>query len=404
MDATAQREIGNLKWTYVLVGATDATLLPYVPLYLAQRGLSAPAIGVVLAVAAAATFATGVGWAQLADRRFSPERMVVGACLTAALLALLLPVSRGAAMLSAVFVALSVARAPFTLLDPITLRKLRDTPRTDYARIRLRMSAGWAASAIASGWLFQATGLHVIPFIYASLSVLLGVWIYRALKPFRETPAVEPGAQPAQPVRVSRVPVALVTFLLSCLLLGISLAATQNFLVLQINVLGGGALLIGAASAFQAMTEIPTMGYTHVLTKYLRHRALFAIGCAIYLAIFVAWAFTGSALVAAVLRLAAGVAFALTLVSAVMITNDLVPARLRATGQALMKAVLFGLAPIIGASGGGLVYGTLGARAMFLSSTVVVGAAGLLALIVAPSRERRTTVTEPAASAAGASQ
>ncbi|HKW71532.1 MAG TPA: MFS transporter, partial [Candidatus Dormibacteraeota bacterium] len=97
-------------------------------------------------------------------------------------------------------------------------------------------------------------------------------------------------------------------------------------------------------------------------------------------------------------------AFALTLVSAVMITNDLVPARLRATGQALMKAVLFGLAPIIGASGGGLVYGTIGARAMFLSSTVVVGAAGILALVAAPSRERRTTVIEPSASAAGASQ
>jgi len=34
------------------------------------------------------------------------------------------------------------------------------------------------------------------------------------------------------------------------------------------------------------------MGYTHVLTRYASHRVLFAIGCAIYVVIFIAWANT----------------------------------------------------------------------------------------------------------------
>src|SRR5207302_3836850 len=110
-----------------------------------------------------------------------------------------------------------------------------------------------------------------------------------------------------------------------------------------------------------------------------------------YLVIFVAWAFVSVALTAALLKLAAGVAFALTFVAAVMIANELIPPHLRATGQALMKSVLFGVAPIVGSLGGGLVYQTFGPRAMFLAATVVVAAAGLTALAAVPARTRTLT-------------
>jgi len=93
-------------------------------------------------------------------------------------------------------------------------------------------------------------------------------------------------------------------------------------------------------------------------------------------------------LVVALLKLVVGVAFALTYVASVTIANELSPARLRATGQALIKSTMFGLAPIIGALGGGIVYGALGARVMFLASTVVVAAAGAIALAVVPVLRR----------------
>src|SRR2546428_10260842 len=57
----------------------------------------------------------------------------------------------------------------------------------------------------------------------------------------------------------------------SCFLLGASLAATQNFLTLQIDFLGGGAFLIGAAAAFQALAEIPTMAYMQVRKRSEEH-------------------------------------------------------------------------------------------------------------------------------------
>jgi MFS transporter, PPP family, 3-phenylpropionic acid transporter len=393
----ADASIPGLRRAYVLVGVADGTLLPFIPLYLADRGLGAGAIGAMLAASALAALVAGLAWAYLADRRVRPERLVVAATCSAALVAISLPVARGAAAIAAVIVVITIVRSPLALLDPITLRRLRTSSRTDYARIRLRMSAGWTASALATGAIYQAGGLRLIPFIYAPLSLVVGLWVWRRVRP---DGAVEVDA--ARPVvKVRAVPLLLAGFLVACLLLGISLAATQNFLVLQIDYLGGGALLVGAAAAFQALTEIPTMGYTHVLTQRFGHRVLFAIGCGIYLAVFVAWAFVGSALLAALLKLVVGVAFALTFVSAVMITNDLTPSRLRATGQALMKSVLFGVAPIIGALGGGLVYGSLGPRFMFLGATLLVAAAGAIAVIAVPGR-RRTGSEEPALAASPA--
>jgi MFS family permease len=81
----------------------------------------------------------------------------------------------------------------------------------------------------------------------------------------------------------------------------------------------------------------------------------------------------------------------LTYVASVVLADELSPARLRATGQALVKSIMFGLAPVAGSFGGGLIYGTLGPRAMFLISTAVVAAAGIIVLVAVPSPAKRST-------------
>lgn len=388
-------QVAGLNRAFVLIGVADGTLLPFIPLYLFERGLNAFLIGAVLAAAASASLTAGLGWAYLADRRLQPERMVVLASAASAVAVLAIAMGSGAAAVAVAIIALSVVRSPFTLLDPIALRRLRQARRTDYARIRLRMSAGFAASAVISGTLFQTAGLHLIPFVYAPLVVLFGLWVRGALKPGDAAQAAEQNSAGTGRLRVSKVPLALLGFLVGCLLLGASLAGTQNFLILRLNYLGGGALLIGAAAAFQALTEVPTMAYTHVLRKRFSNKSLFAMGCGIYVVVFLAWAFVSDALTAALLKLIIGVAFALTYVAAVVIADELSPARLRATGQALVKAALFGLSPVIGALGGGLIYGALGSRAMFLVAIGVVGAAGAIALISVPARQEPARALHP---------
>lgn len=393
MNPPQERPTGGLNWAYALIGVADGTLLPFIPLYLLDRGLNAVQIGAVLAATAAVSLVAGLSWSYLSDRKLHPEHLVVIASAAACAVALTVAVAGGAAEVATAIVALALVRAPFMLLDPITLRRLIRTSRTDYARIRLRSSAGWTLSAVASGTLFQTAGLRLMPIVYAPLVAVFGAWFRHAVKPDGETHVAAPAVQ------VKRMPWTMAGFLVSCFLLGVSLAATQNFLTLRISFLGGGALLVGAAAGFQALTEIPTMAYTHVLRRRLSNKTLFAIGCAVYVALFIAWGFVADARVAAVLKLASGVAFALTFVAAVMITDELSPAHLRATGQALVKSVLFGLAPIAGAFGGGLVYGAFGSRTMFLASTVGAAAAAVIAILAVPARapEPRPTLQEKTA-------
>ena len=380
MTSDTERGTGGLNWAYALLGIADGTLLPFIPLYLLERGLDAVQIGAVLAATAAVSLVAGLLWSYLSDRKLHPEHLVVLASVSACAVALTVALAGGATEVAIAIIALALVRAPFMLLDPIALRRLLHTSRTDYARIRLRTSAGWTFSAVTSGTLFQLVGLRLMPFVYAPLVAVFGLWVRHAIKPDGAV------AVAAGPFKLARVPWPLVGFMAGCFLLGVSLSATQNFLTLRINLLGGGAVIIGAAAAFQALTEIPTMAYTHVLRRRLSNKALFAAGCGVYILLFVAWGLVSDAATAALLKLAAGVAFALTYVSAVVITDELTPSHLRATGQALVKSVLFGLAPIAGAFGGGLVYGAFGSRAMFFASTAVAGAAAVIAMVSVPGR------------------
>ena len=393
-----ERSIRSLNWTYALMGAADATLLPYVPLYLAARNLDVIQIGVVLGFAAAGSFLAGLAWAYVADRTGKPEGAVIGASAAALVVSLVLPWSGGVFAVGAVTALLFVARAPFAMLDPIALQRLREASRTRYARIRLRMSGGWAVTAVVAGAVYQIAGLRLMPFAYAMLVAAFGVWSWRELRPIATRQPVTHTVTARGLSTISRV---MLGFTAACLLLGVSTAPAQNFVTLRINVLGGGALLIGAAAAFQAVTEIPTMGFTHVLTRRMSHATLFAAGSAIFMAVFLAWAVVTNPVALALLKFVTGVGFALTYVAAVLIADELWPARLRATGQVVTKAVMFGLAPIAGNFGGGFVYATFGPSAMFAVSAAVVGAAGVVGLLALPApRTRPQPQPEPAIAAA----
>jgi PPP family 3-phenylpropionic acid transporter len=379
----------GLNTVFALAGAADATVLPFMALYLFERGFGPSAIGIVLAAAALASFVVTPVWAYLADRRLGAERTVVVVTVAAAAAAVLLGTAKGLEPIAAATVGLWVARAPLnSLLDAIALQRLGTAGRSGYARIRSRMSAGWVVSVLAAGAVFQAAGLRLAPFLYAPLLIVVGFWVWRFLEPAPRNAPVQSTPALARAAALPMVPLALLGFLVSSLLVGAAFAATNNFVTLRINVLGGGVLLIGAASAFQALTEVPTMAYAHVVMRYLSHRLVFVVGCGIYVAVFVVWAFTSDALVTALIKLVMGVGFALCYVASVVIADDLAPAHLRATAQALVKAVSFGLAPVVGALAGGIVYGAIGSRAMFLAAAVVTVVAAIVALMALPARDQ----------------
>ena len=366
---------------FTLVGTAEAALLPFLPIVLIERGLSAAQVGAALGLASLAGFVATPLWGHVADRRLGAERALVFASVAAAVASAPLAFAHSFPALTLAVVVLTAIRSSLTsLLDALALDRLRDD-RDEYGRVRLWQSLGWAVSACIWGAVLQLGSLDWMPAVYAACALVVAVAAH-TLRGARNIQEPSPlGARRSMIVE-------LAPFLLSLLLLFAAFSATFAFVSIRIRDLGGGLFVVGAATALQAGAEAPVMRVTPRLSRALGHRSLYVAGSLFFVASFIAWAFLDSQSAIALVKLLAGVEFALVYVGSVVLVDDLVPAGLRGTGQGLAKAVSFGLAPILGSLAGGALYDYAGPRALFLTCAAAALVAG--ASVFAPAARRRT--------------
>jgi MFS transporter, PPP family, 3-phenylpropionic acid transporter len=363
---------------FALAGVAEAVVLPFLPVLLHERGLSAAEVGVALALAAAAAFVTTPLWGYAADRGLGAERTLAAASILAAIAAIPLAFAHGFWALTLTSMLVTGARcATPSLADSIALDTL-GTDRAQYGRVRLWTSVGWAVACCVWGGLLAAGSLEWLPAIYGVAAVALAAWAFRLRRPHASHGRSRLRARGV----LSRD---LAVFLGSLLLVFAAYSATFSFVAIRMDELGGGLFIIGVAAGLQAVAETPVMYGTPRLGRAVGHRALYAAGGLAFAAAFVAWALIDSPVGMALVKLVAGTGFALAYVGSVFIVDDLVPAALRGTGQGLARAVCFGLAPILGSLAGGLVYGYGGPPALFLTCAGAAALGGVAAVLVAPA-------------------
>jgi MFS family permease len=378
-------QLRRVQVLFTLVGVAEASILPFLPIVLKDRGLSAAQIGVVLSVAALAGFVSTPLWGHAGDGRLGAEHTLAVASIAAAAAAVPLLVAHSFFALTTVVVLITAARSAMaSLSDAIALEHLGDD-RAQYGRVRLWLSLGWAISACVWGLVLEWGSLDWLPWIYVGCVLVVAVAAHSV--------GGERTAREASPAGTRRTMlVALAPFLLSLLLLFAAFNATFSFISLRIRELGGGLFVVGAATALQAFAEAPVMRITPRLNRVLGHRALYVVGSLFFIVSFVAWAFLDDPLAIALVKLVAGVGFALVYVGSVLLVDDLVPPALRGTGQGLAKAVTFGLSPILGSLAGGAIYDYAGPRALFLACAgAALVAAASVSVIAARGRATRTS-------------
>lgn len=376
--ATDEHSLLRVRALFCLLGFAEAAFVPFFPLLLRDRGLHAQAIGAVLALVSAVGFAAGPIWGYLADRVLGRERTFAFCLVGTVAGALLLGFSRGVVALTVAGSITWLFRSPASALaDALALDRLGVARRDAYGMVRLWMSAAFAVGAIIWGLVLQAFGIDVMAFGYACLvgiNAMLVMLVFRARWPV-------PARTDDRGGRVGSLAVAppVLLFLLALFLVFAPYSAAYSFAAVQIAALGGGALFVGLAAGLQAAGEVPSMIATSRFADRLRPAHIFAGGTVFYLIVYAIWAVVSDPAVLAATRVIAGFGFGLTSVGAVVIADELVPERLRATGQAASKAVSFGLAPVVGSLGGGLIFGYLGAVAFFVMAAVLTALSALVA-------------------------
>lgn len=364
------RPLVRLKVLFAASGAGVGTLMPYLAVYLASRGLSATLVGLVLGLMAAVGVVAVPLWGAFADRGPGAAWALRISCVVAAAASLVLLAT--GRWLPGVIVAsalLAAARAPGdALADTLALTVLGPTGGRGYGSVRLWASAGFAVAVAGWGVLLERTSVSLALVAYPVALAL----VFAAATGLGRATATPRTVVVRTPVRTVLAP-GLVFLLLGTGVFGVAMGASWTVLPLRLVDLGGGVAAVAAASVVGALAEIPLMRSSGVLQDrlgpgrvFLVGGALFAASCGFY------GVLTDPRLVvaASVLR---GAGYALVYVGLVTSVGGLLPPHQRATGQALLQTTLMGVAPIVGASLGGFTYQQ--------SPTLLFGAAAGLALI-----------------------
>jgi PPP family 3-phenylpropionic acid transporter len=379
----------RLRLFYFLYYGNVGTMLPYFAAYLRGLGFSGEQIGLVQMLPSLLAPAVAIAWATFADHRSTPQRALRVAAGWAALAVLLLPFARSPWQVGAVVVLMALGdRAVVPLADSITLEWCRRNPAVAYARIRLFGSLGFIALSLLVGRALTMRGDRPADLLVpvAVTLCVAGFAVAARGAPAPDHVATRPSGRDmlglARDPRLHLLLAAAAVHWAAC-------APFHLFFGVFVRDLGLPADVTGLGMGLGVLAEIGALLAFPRLERRLPLRALFAVA---FLGSALRWALlsraSGPAAVAA-LQLLHGLTFGLFWGTAMKALADVVPAPLRATGQAVFTAVVFGGGNAVGYALSGIGYDRLGGVAplfAFAAAAELLSLAVVLAPLLRPRR------------------
>lgn len=339
----------RLRLFYFLYYGTVGTNLPYFAAYLRGLGYTGEQIGTVQMLPSLAAPAVAISWASWADRTGSPARALRRAALVAVSAAALLPFVRSPVAIGAVLLLQALGeRAVVPLVDSVSLEWSRARPGTSYTGLRLFGSLGFVAIALAVGSALAARGERPGD-VLVPATVALGVAGYALVARTIPAAPAHPGARPGlrDLGQLARDP-RLLLFLGACALHWAACAPYHLFFGVLVRDRGLPSGVTGLGMGAGVAAEIAALLLFPRLARGLSLRRLLAVA---FLGSAVRWVLVSRAEAAGALvalQLLHGLTFGLFWGTAMDAMAAFVPGRLRATGQALFAATVFGAGNALG--------------------------------------------------------
>ncbi len=368
----------RLRLFYFLYYGTVGTNLPYFAAYLRGLGFTGEQIGTVQMLPSLAAPAVAISWASWADRQGAPARALRRAALVAVSAAALLPFVRSPLAIGAVLLVQALGeRAVVPLVDSVSLEWSRARPGTSYAGLRLFGSLGFVVVAILVGTTLAARGDRPGDLLVPTTIALCVAGYALVARTIPAAPS-HPGARPglgdlARLARDRR----LLLFLGACALHWAACAPYHLFFGVLVRDRGLPSDVTGLGMGAGVVAEIGALLLFPRLERRLSLRRLLAIaflGSALRW-VLVSRAESAGAIVA--LQLLHGLTFGLFWGTAMDAMATLVPPRLRATGQALFAAIVFGVGNAFGYQLAGAGYDRYRSAAPLFAWAAVVEIAAL---------------------------
>jgi PPP family 3-phenylpropionic acid transporter len=350
-------------------------LIPYFALYLADRGLGAGDIALVLAMPAVARILAPSGWGLLADRTGAGRGIVILSSVSLLVGYVMMPFADGAGQLAVVMLVMSLLSAgAMPIVETLTLSALEGRAER-YGPVRLWGSVGFIAGVLGTGvWLDARSPGSLIGVVVAlvavALLVSLGLPAARA-----GTGAPRGGARLGEVLRRPDVR----AFLAACACMAAAHGALYGFFSLYAEAAGYRKSLIGALWTLGVVAEIGVfLAWPRLASRFsLRALLIASFACAAVRFAAIGWGVQVLALLV-IAQLLHAATFGVYHAAAVSSVHRLFPAGLQASGQSLYSSLSYGLGGGVGTLAAGWAWEAFGAATCFSLASVFALAGGAL--------------------------
>ena len=370
-QATARRFATRLALFYGTLFGLVGTHLPFFPVWLKAIGVDASWIGIITAVPSVTRFTALPLLTGLAERRQALRgAMMVAAFGTAVGFALIGTQHQPLA----IFLVFAVTACLWTTMTPLTdAYALRGVARygLNYGPLRLWGSAAFVAGALACGLLVDVIAAKHLIWVIAAVAAL-GALVSLGLRPL-ESP--KPSAASAQGgTALLRDPGFLAIIASSALIQG-SHAAYYVFASIAWQQQGLGGLTIAGLWSLGVLAEIVLFALSPRFT--LQPSLLVVIAA---LSAVARWSITAQdppIAVLAVVQLAHGLTFGLTMVGTMNLLVRHVPAHVMARGQGYLAACT-GIVSSIASISSGMIYARYGQGVYYVMAMMALSGATIM--------------------------
>jgi PPP family 3-phenylpropionic acid transporter len=369
---TVDRPALRLAAFYGAVFAVVGIFLPYWPVWLEARGLTATEIGLVLGASFWPRLATNLLIPYWADRLGHHRLLAVGLALATLLGLVLFALAQAFWLyLLAGLITGAAWAAILPIGEAISLQRARQGA-IDYGRVRLWGSVTFILLAVSGGaWLEAADAAIIWTLAMATVAAtLVACWTLPEAEPAPIAAAAVPLA------RLVRLP-GLLRLALAAGLIQASHALLYGFGTIHWRAAGHGETAIGALWALSVIAEILLFWWGTRLLSRLPPWQLLALAGALAA---LRWTMTALWVALPVLAVAQSLhaaSFAAAHLAAMHHLRDHMPAALQASAQGVYMAL--GLAPLFGMLSplSGWLYGAAGGHAFLVMAALALLGAGL---------------------------
>ena len=347
-------------------------LFPIFNLLFQEKGFNLRLISFLLPIPNLFILVASPIWASIADVFNIPKRILTLAMILTVPFIIMLNYTESFIETIVVFSLFALSFSPLLSMTDNAVLNILGNNQSQFGKIRVWGSVSYGISALIVGLLAESFGFKVAYWI-AAISMLVTIFFSWKL----------PANQPKQSnqfwnnLRFLFKEKNWVLFLFGVFLSGYSQSIITGYFPAFLKNLGTNSSLIGFAFIVSGASELPIMLLSPQILKKISIKKLFVISLLALIIRNLLIIILNSSVLVILTQILHGLTSSLFWISAILYVRVIAPAGLKTTALALLGAIYYGFAGLIGSFTGGQIFSRYGSTPMF-SAAVFAAFVGLI--------------------------